>query len=163
MFSFASSAQHAQSASAQQKSRPIPPSFRIGQQPTTTDNNSIADSLFPRCAAGSSFPCPGIPKPSRRVTKGTKWGQRSSARTQPGGNGQAKCPHWDACSGPRACQAVPGEVQQDHLAGYDPSTAPKFTWPERLVKARDEIRQKAQQRSRAEGASDPAPPKEPGM
>lgn len=36
---------------------------------------------------------------------------------------------------------------QDHLDGYDPSQAPKFSWPERLKKARDEIRQKARSRS----------------
>ncbi len=33
-----------------------------------------------------------------------------------------------------------------HLAGYDPKTAPKFNWPERLQKQRDEIRKKAQAR-----------------
>ncbi len=33
-----------------------------------------------------------------------------------------------------------------HLAGYDPTTAPKFAWPERLVKAREEIRRQAAQR-----------------
>lgn len=27
-----------------------------------------------------------------------------------------------------------------HLLGYDPSKAPKFTWPERLIKAREDIR-----------------------
>ena len=52
----------------------------------------------------------------------------------------------------------PATRLRDHLAGYDPSTAPVFTWPERLVKTRDEIRQKAQARSRAAEASaaDPA-------
>ena len=38
-----------------------------------------------------------------------------------------------------------------HLAGYDPVTCPEFTWPERLNKARDEIRKKAQARSDAAG------------
>ncbi len=37
----------------------------------------------------------------------------------------------------------------DHLAGYDPATAPKFVWPERLTKAKADIRRKAQERSRA--------------
>jgi hypothetical protein len=35
---------------------------------------------------------------------------------------------------------------KDHLAGYDPSKAPKFVWPERLTKAKDEIRAKAKRR-----------------
>ena len=38
---------------------------------------------------------------------------------------------------------------RDHLEGYDPATAPKFVWPERLSKARTEIRQTAQARSDA--------------
>lgn len=38
---------------------------------------------------------------------------------------------------------------RDHLEGYDPATAPKFKWPERLAKARAEIRQQAQTRSDA--------------
>ena len=37
---------------------------------------------------------------------------------------------------------------KDHLAGYDPKTAPKFAWPERLNKARREIRKKAQSRGK---------------
>jgi hypothetical protein len=36
-----------------------------------------------------------------------------------------------------------------HLAGYDPKTAPKFTWPPRLEKARELIRAKARARSDA--------------
>lgn len=32
---------------------------------------------------------------------------------------------------------------KDHLAGYDPKTAPKFVWPERLSKTKEEIRAKA--------------------
>lgn len=36
-----------------------------------------------------------------------------------------------------------------HLAGYDPSSAPRFEWPERLKRARDEIRAKAQARDKA--------------
>ncbi len=47
----------------------------------------------------------------------------------------------------------PATRLRDHLAGYDPATAPTFTWPERLVKTRDEIRQKAQERSRAAEAT----------
>ena len=34
-----------------------------------------------------------------------------------------------------------------HMAGYDPSKAPTFVWPERLLKAKQEIRRKAQLRS----------------
>ena len=36
---------------------------------------------------------------------------------------------------------------RDHLKGYDPKTAPKFAWPERLSKSRAEIREQAQARS----------------
>jgi hypothetical protein len=35
-----------------------------------------------------------------------------------------------------------------HLAGYDPSTAPRFVWPARLVEARSSIRRQAQERDR---------------
>ncbi|MGK0190592.1 MAG: hypothetical protein ACI9R3_006421 [Verrucomicrobiales bacterium] len=35
-----------------------------------------------------------------------------------------------------------------HLKGYDPSNAPTFEWPERLKKAKEEIRRKAQERSK---------------
>ncbi|MBM3845364.1 MAG: hypothetical protein FJ405_03635 [Verrucomicrobia bacterium] len=49
----------------------------------------------------------------------------------------------------------PATRLRDHLEGYDPATAPKFTWPERLAKARAEIRQKAQARSDAAQASAP--------
>jgi hypothetical protein len=54
------------------------------------------------------------------------------------------------------CEEVFGETElvytkpatrlKDHLAGYDPSAAPSFQWPERLAKSRDEIRAKAVQR-----------------
>ena len=43
-----------------------------------------------------------------------------------------------------------------HLAGYDPAKAPAFVWPERLAKAKAEIRAKAQARSDEASASDPA-------
>jgi hypothetical protein len=36
-----------------------------------------------------------------------------------------------------------------HMAGYDPSKAPKFVWPERLQKAKELIRAKAQAREQA--------------
>ena len=36
-----------------------------------------------------------------------------------------------------------------HMAGYDPTKAPTFVWPERLKQTRDEIRAKAQARDRA--------------
>lgn len=50
----------------------------------------------------------------------------------------------------------PATRLRDHLAGYDPSTAPTFTWPKRLDKARAEIRKSAEDRSRA--AEEGAPP-----
>lgn len=40
-----------------------------------------------------------------------------------------------------------------HLEGYDPSTAPTFAWPERLVKAKDEIRRQAAARDAAANAA----------
>ncbi len=55
------------------------------------------------------------------------------------------------------CREVFGETKlvytkpttrlKDHLAGYDPATAPKFVWPERLNEARKQIREKAVKRS----------------
>lgn len=56
----------------------------------------------------------------------------------------------------------PATRLRDHLAGYDPATAPTFTWPERVTKVRDEIRKKAQERSRAAETAVPVPPKEQG-
>ncbi len=54
----------------------------------------------------------------------------------------------------------PATRLRDHLAGYDPSTAPRFSWPERLKKAHEEIRAKVAERIRkAEGAA-PPPAKE---
>lgn len=57
------------------------------------------------------------------------------------------------------CREVFGETElkytkpttrlRDHLAGYDPAAAPTFTWPERVTKAQQEIRKKAQERSKA--------------
>ncbi len=49
---------------------------------------------------------------------------------------------------------------RDHLTGYDPSTAPKFIWPERLAKSRAEIKQKAQARSDAAQKSTTSAPKD---
>ena len=40
-----------------------------------------------------------------------------------------------------------------HLEGYDPSTAPTFAWPGRLVKAKDEIRRQAAARDAAANAA----------
>lgn len=48
-----------------------------------------------------------------------------------------------------------------HLAGYDPATAPKFEWPERLSKAKDEIRRHAKARDAAANASPPRGPNPP--
>jgi hypothetical protein len=36
----------------------------------------------------------------------------------------------------------------DHLAGYDPTKAPTFSWPDRLTKAKEEIGAKARERDR---------------
>src|SRR5262245_15836844 len=41
----------------------------------------------------------------------------------------------------------PATRLKDHLAGYDPSKAPKFVWPERLKQAQQEIRAAAKKRS----------------
>ncbi len=40
----------------------------------------------------------------------------------------------------------PAKRLTGHLAGYDPMKAPKFVWPERLLKIKEEIRAKAKQR-----------------
>ncbi len=40
----------------------------------------------------------------------------------------------------------PATRLRGHLAGYDPKTAPRFEWPERLTKQRGEIRKKAESR-----------------
>jgi hypothetical protein len=57
----------------------------------------------------------------------------------------------------KLCEEVFGETEltytkpatrlTGHLAGFDPATAPKFEWPERLKQSRTEIREKAQKRS----------------
>lgn len=52
----------------------------------------------------------------------------------------------------------PATRLRDHLQGYDPTTAPRFVWPERLSQVRAEIRQEAQARSDA--AKPAAPPYE---
>lgn len=56
------------------------------------------------------------------------------------------------------CRKVFGETElkyskpatrlTDHLAGYDPSKAPRFVWPERLTKAKQEIRAQAIKREK---------------
>ncbi|MEI8319524.1 MAG: hypothetical protein WCH79_16400 [Planctomycetia bacterium] len=49
-----------------------------------------------------------------------------------------------------------------HLAGYDPATAPRFRWPERLEAAKQAIRRQAEARSAQATATDPtAPPEDP--
>jgi hypothetical protein len=45
-----------------------------------------------------------------------------------------------------------------HLVGYDPATAPKFEWPERLKKAKEAILRQAKAR---DAASSPTPSSEP--
>jgi peptidoglycan/xylan/chitin deacetylase (PgdA/CDA1 family) len=44
-----------------------------------------------------------------------------------------------------------------HLAGYDPSTAPTFAWPERLDAARKAIREQAAERNREANATTASP------
>ena len=56
----------------------------------------------------------------------------------------------------------PATRLRDHLAGYDPATAPTFTWPARLDKVKAEIRAKAQARSDAAEKGPPAAPKPAG-
>ncbi|GBL43747.1 hypothetical protein LBMAG55_14260 [Verrucomicrobiota bacterium] len=61
------------------------------------------------------------------------------------------------------CQEVFGDTElkytkpttrlTGHMAGYDPSKAPTFTWPERLTAAKAEIRRKAQERDRKANAA----------
>ncbi len=56
----------------------------------------------------------------------------------------------------KICQEVFGDTElvytkpatrlKNHLAGYDPTTAPQFVWPERLQKAKAEIRRQAENR-----------------
>ena len=43
----------------------------------------------------------------------------------------------------------------DHLAGYDPATAPTFAWPERLTNASKRIRDKAVERDRSSNKKSP--------
>lgn len=54
----------------------------------------------------------------------------------------------------------PATRLEGHLAGYDPSTAPRFEWPERLKQAKEEIRRKAQARSQNSAKPEPAAAKE---
>ena len=44
-----------------------------------------------------------------------------------------------------------------HLEGYDPATAPKFVWPDRLQQAKVAIRRQAEERSRTGEAAAPRP------
>ena len=46
----------------------------------------------------------------------------------------------------RLVYTKPAKRLTGHLAGYDPESAPSFTWPSRLDKSRKEIREKAQTR-----------------
>jgi hypothetical protein len=51
----------------------------------------------------------------------------------------------------------PATRLRDHLAGYDPSVAPEFRWPDRLTKAQDAIHAEAVRRNR-EGQTDKQQP-----
>lgn len=63
------------------------------------------------------------------------------------------------------CEKVFGETKlvytkpqtrlHGHLAGYDPSTAPTFRWPEKLLKIRAEIRRKAANRGKKKKRKSP--------
>jgi len=69
----------------------------------------------------------------------------------------------------KLCEEVFGQTEltytkpatrlRDHLAGYDPSQAPRFAWPERLTDQRTAIRKKAAERSKTaeEQGEQPAP------
>ena len=46
----------------------------------------------------------------------------------------------------RLVYTKPAKRLTGHLAGYDPESAPSFTWPSRLDKSLKEIREKAQTR-----------------
>jgi hypothetical protein len=46
----------------------------------------------------------------------------------------------------------PATRLRDHLAGYDPTQAPKFTWPARLDQVRRDLRKKAMERSQGAAA-----------
>jgi len=48
----------------------------------------------------------------------------------------------------------PATRLRGHLAGYDPAKAPTFVWPERLAKAKAEIRREAEERNRKAQAKD---------
>jgi hypothetical protein len=50
----------------------------------------------------------------------------------------------------------PATRLRDHLAGYDPASAPKFSWPARLDQTRADIRKAAEERSRAATGTPPA-------
>jgi len=49
----------------------------------------------------------------------------------------------------------PATRLRDHLAGYDPTKAPKFAWPDRLQQAKAAIRRQAEERSRSGEAASP--------
>ncbi len=53
----------------------------------------------------------------------------------------------------------PATRLRDHLAGYDPSAAPRFSWPARLEKAQADIRKAAEERNRAAEGTLPSPEK----
>ncbi len=77
------------------------------------------------------------------------------------------------------CEEVFGETElvytkpatrlKDHLAGYDPAKAPRFAWPERLLKVKEEIREKARNRKsrkdkpKAGSASNATKPRRPNI
>lgn len=53
----------------------------------------------------------------------------------------------------------PATRLRDHLAGYDPSTAPKFVWPERVLKSREQTKKDVQERNRKAQSASPKPSK----
>ena len=53
----------------------------------------------------------------------------------------------------------PATRLREHLTGYNPAEAPTFTWPDRLKRAREVIREAVRERSEAAQSAAP-PPKE---
>jgi hypothetical protein len=51
----------------------------------------------------------------------------------------------------------PATRLRDHLAGYDPSTAPTFVWPERVLKSREQTKKDVEERNRKAQSAAPKP------
>ncbi len=53
----------------------------------------------------------------------------------------------------------PATRLRDHLAGYDPSAAPKFVWPERVLKSREQTKKDVEERNLKAQSASPKPSK----